>query len=449
MKPSSLFIVLFMSMLCSIANGQEICENGLDDDADGFVDMADTDCFCYNASAAPASLITNSSFEQMSACPSAMGDIELATGWQKTNGGTPDYFNCDYKWKALNDAGIDAYDGTGYVGALFQAGFKEYLGTCLSSPMLAGKTYQINMHVAMLTIDGEANYCDKGVSSLEEVEVTVYGNKHCSALNQPNNYGCPMGGDAESSSQGDQTWFIVGTATYKPSSNWEELAITFVPTVDVSAIMIGAPCTLPDSYKSDFICSPYMVYDNITLVDYSSFFGKLEAPKLEATKTTDCEGSHYTVTTNTVDGATHYWVDAQQNVTEGESIEFDANGPTGIYSSYYIAGSCTSEVAKINPFEQSTSVMGEGQKETIMPNVMTPNGDGVNDVLDAQEIVAGCLPFELSIVDRWGGLVYTQTNGGAPFNGRNQGGAEVNDGVYFYSIKYQGEILKASLTVLR
>ncbi|MBC9813706.1 choice-of-anchor L domain-containing protein [Crocinitomicaceae bacterium CZZ-1] len=89
------------------------------------------------------------------------------------------------------------------------------------------------------------------------------------------------------------------------------------------------------------------------------------------------------------------------------------------------------------------------------PNVITLNGDNVNDVFFLTTEYAASI--ELIIVDRWGNVVYSGVgNQTTPptWNGRNASGKMVSDGVYFY--KYTiggilGEVLEGHgfLTVVK
>lgn len=78
------------------------------------------------------------------------------------------------------------------------------------------------------------------------------------------------------------------------------------------------------------------------------------------------------------------------------------------------------------------------ENKIIVPNVITPNGDGVNDYL----VIKGLQYYPhstLNIFDRWGKEVYTTTN-----YTNNWDGGDQSDGVYFYILtlntgkKYQG-----------
>ncbi|MBX3102806.1 MAG: gliding motility-associated C-terminal domain-containing protein, partial [Bacteroidetes bacterium] len=63
-----------------------------------------------------------------------------------------------------------------------------------------------------------------------------------------------------------------------------------------------------------------------------------------------------------------------------------------------------------------------------IPNVFTPNGDGVNDFLQVRTY---CIDrFELQIFSRWGQLVYTTQNEDKPWRGNYQN-EPAPEGVYF------------------
>src|SRR5689334_4633835 len=70
-----LLIGLLVGLGC-IASAQEICNNGVDADGDGFADMLDPDCACT-----VYPLIKNPSFEKISACPSSYSQLQLAINW--------------------------------------------------------------------------------------------------------------------------------------------------------------------------------------------------------------------------------------------------------------------------------------------------------------------------------------------------------------------------------
>ena len=65
----------------------------------------------------------------------------------------------------------------------------------------------------------------------------------------------------------------------------------------------------------------------------------------------------------------------------------------------------------------------------VVPNVMTPNGDGVNDIFDINYIELYDVK-KLTIYNRWGNPVYTSEDYQNDWDGGN-----VSDGVYFYVLE--------------
>lgn len=74
-----------------------------------------------------------------------------------------------------------------------------------------------------------------------------------------------------------------------------------------------------------------------------------------------------------------------------------------------------------------------------VPNVFTPNGDGANDLFFVKS--ANLTNITAQIFDRWGNKVYelNTDKGNIAWDGKNQGGKEVPDGTYFYTIKATGK----------
>ena len=67
-----------------------------------------------------------------------------------------------------------------------------------------------------------------------------------------------------------------------------------------------------------------------------------------------------------------------------------------------------------------------------MPNIITPNGDGINDIFAFPFDIFES--FDITIVNRWGNVVQEKKNqtGVEFWDGKNKGGEIVTDGVYFY-----------------
>lgn len=84
---------------------------------------------------------------------------------------------------------------------------------------------------------------------------------------------------------------------------------------------------------------------------------------------------------------------------------------------------CTDSVAK------SVEVLELFQ----LPNVLTPNNDGINDALRVYSSYADRI--DLKIYDRWGHLVWKGFGPELFFNGRTHEGVTLNAGTYFFSLQ--------------
>ena len=87
-----------------------------------------------------------------------------------------------------------------------------------------------------------------------------------------------------------------------------------------------------------------------------------------------------------------------------------------------------------------------------VPNIFTPNGDGVNDFFVVQ--VGNVRTYECYIYNRWGAPVFMTSDPSIVWNGNGTGGASCSDGTYFYLIRAEGidgkiYLKKGFLTLLK
>jgi gliding motility-associated-like protein len=67
-----------------------------------------------------------------------------------------------------------------------------------------------------------------------------------------------------------------------------------------------------------------------------------------------------------------------------------------------------------------------------LPNIITPNNDNKNDYFPLE--ISG--NWQFTVMNRWGNLIYfTDQDGADSWNGKDDFGAVLNDGVYFYLIE--------------
>jgi len=265
------FLFAVLMFISSLAISQEICNNGIDDNNNGLTDLNDTmSCSCNSQASQVLSLFPNPSFEDFILCPYSFSQIQLLNGnWANGTDGTADYLNtCNYLLNAETAGLMPFPDGEGAVGGFYSNLYKEYVGTCLNAPLLANKAYILRFNVASSLVSFVPNQvCDiLQTGLLEPVNVTLFGAPSCTNLPSFTTL-CPT--------VGDPSWQVIGEVIYTPTQSWSEVQMTFTPAIDISAVMIGAPCTLPQSFpdSSSTECLPYFYYDNLVLNDSIAFEG--------------------------------------------------------------------------------------------------------------------------------------------------------------------------------
>jgi gliding motility-associated-like protein len=81
-----------------------------------------------------------------------------------------------------------------------------------------------------------------------------------------------------------------------------------------------------------------------------------------------------------------------------------------------------------------------------IPNVITPNGDGINDMFPIDPVQNNFFPFDIrniydfsgEIYNRWGQRVYKWNQPLAGWDGRTTSGLELNNGTYYFVITAKG-----------
>jgi gliding motility-associated-like protein len=85
--------------------------------------------------------------------------------------------------------------------------------------------------------------------------------------------------------------------------------------------------------------------------------------------------------------------------------------------------------------------------ELFVPNVFTPNNDGMNDGFLTN--YTGDESFLLQIFDRWGTKYFQTTNKNEAWMGTHLNGSKANDGVYFYTLKIGERNYSGNITLMR
>ena len=257
----TLAFILFGSMMDrpAIDVMVEICDNAIDDDSDGLIDLNDPDCDCPVLE--PVSLIPNPSFEDAECCPQSRSNLECAETWIQASEATTDYLHtCGWMgWQGLEPP-LPFPDGDACIG--FRNGrfsenepeqnnpnWKEYTGACLTEPLRAGTTYRLEFYIGFTH-----------ARNSPALTVALFGSTDCKNLPFGDNdefHGCPLNGPG---------WVQLETEYASGANNWQKKVFEVTPQQDMYSIAIGPDCRERTSGPN-----PYYFLDNLILADIREF----------------------------------------------------------------------------------------------------------------------------------------------------------------------------------
>ncbi|WP_198664819.1 gliding motility-associated C-terminal domain-containing protein [Lewinella sp. IMCC34191] len=372
----SLSFLLFPLLL----SAQEICDNGIDDDADGLIDLNDrADCTCQIESQTP-SLLPNPSLEEFSAdqpgckssqpggLPDGTNQANCLVGWQRASLGTTDAWNAftlagsepDYPselplplpsgsgvagfWVGIKDTdGIQFANGDGsYVTR-----YREYLAACFEEGkgIEAGEDYQLTFSLGFMepqTYNNRGKLVD--LDSPSGVELSIYGIRECGQLDFGNYQNCPEEAGAEG-------YELLANITVEGSGGtWTESTVNFTASNDYAAFAIGGSCGSDLKREDSKYYRNYYFIDNLILNRTSLFQAPAAGPiRVEGESICDDE----IVLTGHYDSeAAYQWYRDGIAITGANQYTLTLNEQTGKEGNYqlraiYPRGCSTSEPVRI------------------------------------------------------------------------------------------------------
>lgn len=233
----------------------EICNNGLDDDNDGLIDLNDDDCYCEPLE--EPSLIPNPSFEEQDCCPEGHSSLDCAKGWRQASEGTTDYFHaCDYDGTDIFDLPQPIPDGVGFLGLIDGSftgslipGLKEYAGACLLAPTKPDIQYRLEFYTGFLN-----------QTTSPDIEIALFGTTDCANLPfgiGDRAFGCPAN---------SPDWIQLGSVNTSGENQWKKSLFKFRTPLEITAIAIGPGCSLRSSTNNT-----YHFLDHLVLKENNNF----------------------------------------------------------------------------------------------------------------------------------------------------------------------------------
>ena len=249
-----------LSLISVLSAQVEICNNGIDDDGDGLVDINDDDCLCPEIEL--ISVIPNPSFEDRNCCPVNRSQLNCAAGWIQASEATTDLVHpCGwFGWDDYippqpfpdGEAVVGFADGRGGNNGR-QFNWKEYSGACLLAPLEAGVLYRFEF---------DLGFVNRTLSPA--IDISFFGTTSCDFLpfgvGEPD-FGCPSN---------DPNWVKLASKNVDGfgGNQWIHTFLEVIPTEDITAIAIGPDCPAVDPGHN---LALYYFMDNLILADAERF----------------------------------------------------------------------------------------------------------------------------------------------------------------------------------
>jgi len=128
----------------------------------------------------------------------------------------------------------------------------------------------------------------------------------------------------------------------------------------------------------------------------------------------------------------------QVNKTDELVFKFESSGVQNVIHSITVNG-CTSAL------DSTFTILGEDIK---IPNVFTPNSDGVNDIFYIK--TDGQTPYKFAVLNRHGNRVYTSDSKIISWDGYSYWGEQLDTGTYYYTLESdKGDVFKGAILLVR
>ena len=365
--------------------------------------------FCSKAQ----NLVPNYSFENYSSCPISSSQVTLAIPWvAATSTCSTDYYNaCSSALNVPNYTGGYqlAKTGVAYAGMWFlqSPNLREYLQVKLDSALKSNKCYYVKFYV------NQPDYITESI----------------------NNIGANLS----------------AIPPYSTSYNVQNLPVH---------IMNGGNPIISDSINWVKISGYYTALGGEQYLTIGNFFNDANT-NISGTFTTNAQAYYFVDDVTVEEVKTQPWHYRDTSMCKDERIILKPHS-TDTINTYTLnwlpttnlsCANCNSPIAQ--PQSTTTYTLTKQRcnittTDTVrvtvkdcnptieIPNVFTPNGDGVNDTFNFS--VVGASDVSFNVYNRWGNLIKNlelKTNNYILWDGRTTSGIACSDGVYFYTLTYK------------
>ncbi|MBS1941421.1 MAG: gliding motility-associated C-terminal domain-containing protein [Bacteroidetes bacterium] len=427
-------------------------------------------CLLGNAPCIAQDLVQNGGFEQYTFLPNYGGQYNRCVGWGNAGSsmGTPDYLHLQGSGQVQLPNSIFGtvapYAGSAVMGVTMihtpGTNFREYISTQLSAPMVIGNTYNISLQLTNGAANQFVGYgCDHIGIRLSTAPLHQLGDAPLGLVPQ-----LEIPGVFWSSSWQPISFSFTADSAYQyfTLGNFHDDASTSVE-LHVNTGVVGAYCFVDQVAVTpghmqiagpSGIClgdavtlsvNNGMAHAWATTADPASILSTDPVLHVAPSQTTTylAYGSSDTASfTVSVYPPPAISLGNDVFLCAGDSLVLDVHsanatylwqdGSTDAVYNVFAPGTYWVEVSNGNCTIRDSLTVGYGdcQVEIEFPNVITPNGDGVNDLF-RPVVNRGITNMSTVIYNRWGNMVFETSDPGVNWKANGVAG-----GTYFWLVHY-------------
>lgn len=375
----------------------------------------------YYSLLAQLNLVPNGDFETKTTCNIGLGDIAVATPWKQPTLGTSDYFNSCVL--PIGDASVPnnicgyqvPHSGNGYAGislyykTIIDSNYREYIHVKLNNPMQTEKKYWVEFYINL----ADNPPFQQNVVAINRIGalITNYGFFNSTYFNLPylpqiNANTSKLYSDTLNWTKISGIYKAIGGENFITLGNFSNDNFTDTATIQSGQVF---PVTSHTGYYYFDDVSIYEITEPKAIID-----------------TSICLGDSILIGANDTAIACKWFPSAGLNDSTLTNPIASPEKTTWYHVSHLNNfGYLSMDSVLVNVVDCRIESM------LILPNIFTPNADGINDIFIP--ISKNIEQFKCKIVNRFGLQVAELNELNSGWNGRSSSGVLLPDGIYYYN----------------
>ncbi len=369
-------------------------------------------------------LVINGDFETKTSCPISGFEINKVPPWTSPTDATPDYFNiCSNVVGVPNNVyGFQfAHSNNGYVGIApfllspVDTVYREYIQGLLYEKLKPSTKYYMSCYINL----ADKPYLYSIFLAMNKFGIYFSNNQLFISTRGPLPFTPQIVADTTIFYSDTLNWMKI-SGIYNASGGEQYLTIgNFSDNKHTDTMRIVKSNVLPiQSYIS------YYYIDDVSLYEITE-------PRAIA-DTTICLGDSLIIGANDTAIACNWYPATGISDTSLTNPKASPKQSAWYYVSHY---NSFGYLAKDSVY--ITVINCSNESSLMLPNIISPNNDGINDVFTAKS--SNLVSFKCQLINRWGVLVAELSEPNQSWSGTTKSGVALPEGVYYYVVSAKGK----------